>query len=89
MNYLQVLSVPQVYILKEESYGTGFSQINHFCTTAIEAGYHHINWNKQNEASGVYFVKLTAHQLKGGQAGDPSMSLGHRFTSQKKVLLVK
>jgi hypothetical protein len=45
-----------------------------------EAGYHQIQWNA-NVPSGIYFYRLNAHQIDGGQAGE--------FVETKKMIVLR
>ena len=45
------------------------------------AGYHTVTWNGYQNASGLYFVQMTA--------GDPSTGSGYSFVNTQKLMLVK
>jgi hypothetical protein len=47
----------------------------------LPAGYYSRQWNAVNIASGVYFYRLQAHQISGGQVGV--------FTETKKLVLLR
>jgi hypothetical protein len=46
-----------------------------------EAGKYSVRWNASGFATGVYLVRIQAHQTNGGQAGS--------FIDTKKVLLMR
>jgi len=47
----------------------------------MDAGYHSVIWNADNNASGVYFVKMVARPSAGGVAGE--------YIHTQKLMLIK
>ncbi len=54
-----------------------------------EPGYKSVNLNVSKLASGVYYYRLQARPINGGQAGSPSSSSGQCYIETKKLLLLK
>ena len=53
-----------------------------------EAGYYHVTWNA-TVPSGIYFYRLQARQIDGGQAGDASTGSARGFVETKKMILIR
>ena len=52
-------------------------------------GKHEVEFHGENLSSGVYFYRLFARPISGGQAGDPSANSGQGFVDTKKLILLK
>jgi photosystem II stability/assembly factor-like uncharacterized protein len=55
----------------------------------LSAGIYSRHWNETNVPSGIYFYRLQARQVDGGQAGDASTGSARGFVETKKMILLK
>jgi hypothetical protein len=72
-------AIPQTAKVMLEVYNILGQKVADLVNQKLEAGYHSVKWNAINNASGVYFYKLTATSENGKQL----------FTSSKKMILLK
>jgi len=55
----------------------------------LSAGTYSRQWNTAGLSSGIYFYRLRARQIDGGQAGDALTSSARRFVETKKMILLR
>ncbi len=73
--------LPELVKVKLEVYNVNGQLVNTLIDSRMDAGYHSIIWGAGNHASGIYFVKMFAHPLAGGIAGE--------FVQTQKLMLIK
>jgi hypothetical protein len=73
-------SLPKAAIVSLRVFSTLGEEVASFVGERREAGYHQVTWNSSNVPSGVYFYRLRARQICGGQAGE-------RVETKKMILL--
>ena len=72
-------AIPQTAKVLLEVYNVLGQKVADLVNQKLDAGYHSVKWNAVNNASGVYFYKLTATSENGKQL----------FTSSRKMILLK
>jgi hypothetical protein len=73
-------SLPKAAIVSLRVFSTLGEEVALLVSEHKEAGYHQVTWNSSNVPSGVYFYRLQARQISGGQAGE-------RVETKKMILL--
>jgi hypothetical protein len=53
------------------------------------AGTYSVTWNASNFRSGIYFNRLQARRIDGGQAGDVSAGSGRGYVATRRMILLK
>ena len=74
-------ALPVISNVLLEVYDINGRLINELIKSNMDAGYHSVIWNADNNASGVYFVKMLARPSAGGVAGE--------YIHTQKLMLIK
>ena len=59
--------IPVDYMVTISIYDINGKMIETLMNEHIDAGYHSVTWNAQNQSSGLYFLKITSGQFQDTQ----------------------